>query len=58
MINELPTAFEIVAERKHVKEKPTADSGSKSRGSTKVLLSLCYISASCINMLTVKSSDY
>ncbi|KAH0720620.1 hypothetical protein KY285_006444 [Solanum tuberosum] len=35
MINELPTAFEIVAERKHVKEKPTADSGSKSRGSTK-----------------------
>ncbi|XP_060176408.1 PHD finger protein ALFIN-LIKE 2-like [Lycium barbarum] len=35
MINDLPTAFEVVAERKHVKEKPTADSGSKSRGSTK-----------------------
>lgn len=40
MINELPTTFEIVAERKHVKEKLTADSGSKSRGSTKVLFTL------------------
>ncbi|OIT35906.1 phd finger protein alfin-like 1 [Nicotiana attenuata] len=35
MINELPTVFEVVTEIKHVKEKPTADSGSKSRGSTK-----------------------
>ncbi|PHU05054.1 PHD finger protein ALFIN-LIKE 3 [Capsicum chinense] len=37
MINELPTTFEIVAERKHVKEKLAADSGSKSRGSTKFI---------------------
>lgn len=36
MINELPTVFEVVTERKPVKDKPNADSGSKSRGSTKV----------------------
>lgn len=49
MINELPTVFEVVTERKHVKEQLTADSGSRSRGSTKVgprgqqynLLSVC-----------------
>ncbi|KAG8374414.1 hypothetical protein BUALT_Bualt11G0129300 [Buddleja alternifolia] len=35
MINELPTVFEMVTERKPVKDKPNADSGSKSRGSTK-----------------------
>lgn len=35
MINDLPTVFEVVTERKPVKDKPTADSGSKSRGSTK-----------------------
>lgn len=36
LINDLPTVFEIVTERKPVKEKPSGDSGSKSRGSTKV----------------------
>ena len=36
LINDLPTVFEVVTERKPVKDKPTADSGSKSRGSTKV----------------------
>jgi len=36
LINDLPTVFEVVTERKPVKDKPTADSGSKSKGSTKV----------------------
>ncbi|XP_017442518.1 PHD finger protein ALFIN-LIKE 1 isoform X1 [Vigna angularis] len=36
LINDLPTVFEVVTERKPVKDKPTADSGSKSRSSTKV----------------------
>lgn len=36
MINELPTVFEVVTEKKPVKDKPSVDSGSKSRGSTKV----------------------
>lgn len=37
LINELPTVFEVVTDRKPVKDnKPTVDSGSKSRGSTKV----------------------
>lgn len=36
LINELPTVFEVVTERKPVKDKPSTDSGSKSRGSTKV----------------------
>ncbi|EXB59013.1 PHD finger protein ALFIN-LIKE 1 [Morus notabilis] len=35
MINDLPTVFEVVAEKKPVKDKPSVDSGSKSRGSTK-----------------------
>ncbi|RYR72502.1 hypothetical protein Ahy_A02g006730 isoform C [Arachis hypogaea] len=35
LINDLPTVFEVVTERKPVKDKPAADSGSKSRGSTK-----------------------
>ncbi|KAL3638062.1 phytoene dehydrogenase AL-1 [Castilleja foliolosa] len=35
MINELPTVFEVVTERKPVKDKLNGDSGSKSRGSTK-----------------------
>ncbi|KAL2229550.1 UNVERIFIED_CONTAM: PHD finger protein ALFIN-LIKE 1 [Sesamum indicum] len=35
LINDLPTVFEVVTERKPVKDKPNADSGSKSRGSTK-----------------------
>ncbi|KAI5392017.1 PHD finger protein ALFIN-LIKE 2 [Lathyrus oleraceus] len=36
LINELPTVFEVVTDRKPVKDnKPTVDSGSKSRGSTK-----------------------
>ncbi|KAF4401475.1 hypothetical protein G4B88_001669 [Cannabis sativa] len=35
MINDLPTVFEVVTERKPIKEKPSIDSGSKSRGSTK-----------------------
>jgi len=43
LINDLPTVFEVVTERKPVKDKPTADSGSKSRGSTKVsvVVSVC-----------------
>ena len=36
MINDLPTVFEVVTERKPVKDKPSVDSGSKSRVSTKV----------------------
>ena len=36
LINELPTVFEVVTDRKPIKDKPTVDSGSKSRGSTKV----------------------
>ncbi|KAK8531035.1 hypothetical protein V6N13_038873 [Hibiscus sabdariffa] len=35
MMNDLPTVFEVVSERKPVKEKPTVESGSKSRNSTK-----------------------
>ncbi|KZV14613.1 PHD finger protein ALFIN-LIKE 1 [Dorcoceras hygrometricum] len=35
LINDLPTVFEVVTERKPVKDKPNADSGSRSRGSTK-----------------------
>lgn len=40
MINDLPTVFEVVSDRKPVKDKPNADSGSKSRGSTKVILTI------------------
>lgn len=36
LINDLPSVFEVVTERKPIKDKPTVDSGSKSRGSTKV----------------------
>jgi len=36
MMNELPTVFEVVTDKKPAKEKPSVDSGSKSRGSTKV----------------------
>lgn len=35
LINDLPTVFEVAAERKPIKDKPSADSGSKSRGSIK-----------------------
>ncbi|KAL8154265.1 hypothetical protein V2J09_012025 [Rumex salicifolius] len=35
MINELPTVFEVITERKPMKDKPSVDSGSKSRGSAK-----------------------
>ncbi|KAL2337746.1 hypothetical protein Fmac_012192 [Flemingia macrophylla] len=35
MINDLPTVFEVVSDKKPIKDKPTADSGSKSKGSTK-----------------------
>ncbi|XP_031485529.1 PHD finger protein ALFIN-LIKE 1-like [Nymphaea colorata] len=35
MINDLPTVFEVVSERKPAKEKLAADSGSKPRPSTK-----------------------
>lgn len=37
LINDLPTVFEVVTERKPVKDRPSVDSGSKSRGSTKVI---------------------
>lgn len=36
LINDLPTIFEAVLEKNPVKDKSNADSGSKSRGSTKV----------------------
>ncbi|CAI9782381.1 unnamed protein product [Fraxinus pennsylvanica] len=35
LINDLPTVFEVVTERKPVKDKPTADSGSRSRSNKK-----------------------
>ncbi|KDP44757.1 hypothetical protein JCGZ_01257 [Jatropha curcas] len=35
LINDLPTLFEVVTGRKPVKDKPSIDSGSKSRNSTK-----------------------
>ncbi|KAM7270001.1 hypothetical protein ACFE04_029215 [Oxalis oulophora] len=35
LINELPSLFDIVTGRKPVKDKPSVDSGSKSRNSTK-----------------------
>ncbi|KAF2319099.1 hypothetical protein GH714_013416 [Hevea brasiliensis] len=35
LINDLPTLFEVVTERKPVKDKPSMDSGSKSRNGTK-----------------------
>ncbi|KAL3357007.1 hypothetical protein AABB24_017597 [Solanum stoloniferum] len=33
LINDLPTVFEVIAERKPIQDKPSADNGSKSRGS-------------------------
>ena len=36
LINDIPSVFEVVTDRKLVKDKPSADSGSKSRGSAKV----------------------
>ena len=38
MINDLPTVFEAVTQGKLVKDKPTMDSGSKSKSSTKVIV--------------------
>ncbi|KAB2011033.1 hypothetical protein ES319_D10G286900v1 [Gossypium barbadense] len=35
MMNDLPTIFEVVTGQKPVKDKPTVESGSKSRNSTK-----------------------
>ncbi|KAJ8769474.1 hypothetical protein K2173_002964 [Erythroxylum novogranatense] len=35
LINDLPTLFEVVTGRKPVKDKPSVDSGSKSRNNTK-----------------------
>ncbi|KAK4359597.1 hypothetical protein RND71_021826 [Anisodus tanguticus] len=34
LINDVPTVFEVVTERKPIKDKPSADSGSRSRGSS------------------------
>ncbi|KAL5130919.1 Autophagy-related protein 8c [Glycine soja] len=36
LINDIPCVFETVTDRKPVKDKPTTNSGSKSRGSAKV----------------------
>ena len=36
LMNDLPSVFEVVTGRKPIKDKPTVDSGSKSRGSSKV----------------------
>ena len=39
MINEMPTVFEVVSEKKPIKDKSSAaESGSKAKGSTKVRL--------------------
>lgn len=38
LINDLPTLFEVITGRKPSKDKPSMDSGSKSRNSTKVKL--------------------
>lgn len=38
LINDLPTLFEVVTGRKPAKDKPSMDSGSKSRNSAKVKL--------------------
>ncbi|KAF5959668.1 hypothetical protein HYC85_000877 [Camellia sinensis] len=35
LINDLPTVFEVVTERKPIKDKPSMDSGNKSRITTK-----------------------
>ncbi|KAH1045377.1 hypothetical protein J1N35_036161 [Gossypium stocksii] len=35
MMNDLPTVFEVVTGQKPLKDKPTVESGSKSRNSTK-----------------------
>lgn len=37
-MNDLPTVFEVVTDRKPAKEKPSVDSGSRSQGSAKVYL--------------------
>lgn len=42
MMNDLPTLFEVVTGRKSVKDEPTADSGSKSRNSTKVEMNIFF----------------
>ncbi|XP_059305363.1 PHD finger protein ALFIN-LIKE 1-like [Lycium ferocissimum] len=34
LINDVPTVFEVMTERKPIKDKPSADSGSRSRGSS------------------------
>lgn len=48
LINELPTVFEIVTDRKPIKDnKPAADSGSKSRGSTKVSVFPSLVTHTC-----------
>ena len=36
LMNDIPSVFEVVTGRKPIKDKPTVDSGSKSRGSSKV----------------------
>ncbi|CAA0843003.1 PHD finger protein ALFIN-LIKE 2 [Striga hermonthica] len=62
MMNELPTVFEVVTERKPVKDKPNTDSGSKSRNSTKAFFftvrraSLCAIDEQQVVQSSSKSS--
>ena len=50
LINDLPTVFEVVTERKPTKDKPTVDSGSKARGSTKVSGSLSFFLAGSLEV--------
>lgn len=38
LTNDLPTVFEVITGRKPSKDKPSADSGSKSRNNAKVIL--------------------
>lgn len=59
MINDLPTVFEVVTERKHVKNKSGSDSGTKSKMSTKVIcwikgcISVCVCSLYVISCITL-----
>lgn len=51
LINDQPTLFEVVTGRKPVKDKPSVDSGSKSRNSTKVQYCISPMDLSDENLL-------
>ncbi|KAL5576962.1 hypothetical protein UlMin_018661 [Ulmus minor] len=61
LIDELPTLFEIVTERKPLKDKPSLDSGSKSKNGTKVTrisYSLSWMMKRIVNFLSCLSSYF